>query len=175
MAVQPPPSALLNSKDVEGSTQTNDCTLPLDRRSSIPPSPRGWSWRGDTLFKIWAVIWGGAKLGGCQKEWFSKRVVLREFPRNENRNEGTFGCSPGTKTGTSLNEGTFACSPGPKTGTRAHSPKPLFYENALLSPSEKRMGEENVPENALSRKFLDPFKELLVCSVVDFCTGKTEH
>ena len=37
------------------------------------------------------------------------------FPRNENRNEGTFACSPGTK-----------------TGTRAHSPKPPFYENALL-------------------------------------------
>ena len=34
------------------------------------------------------------------------------FPRNENRNEGTFGCSPRTK---NRNEGTFACSPGTKT------------------------------------------------------------
>ena len=48
------------------------------------------------------------------KGWFPKRVVLadvpperkpergyiRMFPRNENRNEGTFGCSPRTKTGT---------------------------------------------------------------------------
>ena len=42
------------------------------------------------------------------------------FPRNENRNEGTFACSPGTK-----------------TGTRAHSPKPPFCETALLSPSER--------------------------------------
>ena len=28
------------------------------------------------------------------------------------------------------------CSPGTKTGTRAHSPKPAFYEAALLSPSD---------------------------------------
>ena len=67
---------------------------------------------------------------GLTKGWFSKRVVLAnvplerkpgtrvhsEVPRNENRNEGTFACSPGTK-----------------TGTRAHSPKPPFYETALLS------------------------------------------
>ena len=42
------------------------------------------------------------------------------FPQNENRNEGTFACSPGTK-----------------TGTRVHSPKPPFYETALVSPNEK--------------------------------------
>ena len=29
-----------------------------------------------------------------------ERGYIRMFPRNENRNEGTFGCSPGTKTGT---------------------------------------------------------------------------
>ena len=29
-------------------------------------------------------------------------------------------------------EGTFGCSPAPRTGTRAHSPKPPFYETALL-------------------------------------------
>ena len=28
------------------------------------------------------------------------------------------------------------CSPGTKTGTRVRSPKPPFYETALLSPSE---------------------------------------
>ena len=55
------------------------------------------------------------------------------FARNENRNEGTFVCSPGTK---GWNEGTFACSPRTKTGTRAHSPKPPSYETALLSPSD---------------------------------------
>ena len=37
-------------------------------------------------------------------------------------------------------------------------------------------GEENVPENAPSRKILDPSKRAsVVCSVVDFCTGKTEQ
>ena len=39
----------------------------------------------------------------------------------------------------------------------------------------KPWGEENVPEKGLSRKCLDPPKELMVCSVEDFCTGKTEH
>ena len=39
-----------------------------------------------------------------------KRGYIRMFPRNENRNEGTFACSPGTK-----------------TGTRARSPKQPFY------------------------------------------------
>ena len=32
------------------------------------------------------------------------------------------------------------CSPGTKTGTRARSPKPPFYETALLSPSEPLFG-----------------------------------
>ena len=38
------------------------------------------------------------------------------FPRNENRNEGTFACSPRTA-----------------TGTRVHLPKPPFYETARLA------------------------------------------
>ena len=56
----------------------------------------------------------GPRSGLLTKGWFSKRVVLadvpperkpergyiRMFPQNENRNEGTFGCSPGTKTRT---------------------------------------------------------------------------
>ena len=50
-----------------------------------------------------------------------ERGYVRMFPRNENRNEGTFACSPGTK-----------------TGKRVHSPKPPFYETALLSPGELR-------------------------------------
>ena len=48
-----------------------------------------------------------------------ERGYIRMFTRNENRNEGTFACSPGTK-----------------SGTRAHSPKPPLYETTLLSPSE---------------------------------------
>ena len=36
-----------------------------------------------------------------------------------------------------LQKGGFGgCSPGTKTGTRVRSPKPPFYETALLSPSE---------------------------------------
>ena len=46
-----------------------------------------------------------------------ERGYVRMFPRNENRNEGTFACS---------------------AGTRVHSPKPPFYETALLSPSDLR-------------------------------------
>ena len=34
------------------------------------------------------------------KGWFPKGWFWRMFPRNENRNEGTFACSPGQKTGT---------------------------------------------------------------------------
>ena len=65
-----------------------------------------------------------------KKGWFwrmlprnknSQRGYIRMFPRNENRNEGTFACSPGTR-----------------TGTRVRSPKPRFYETALLSPSEPK-------------------------------------
>ena len=41
------------------------------------------------------ALFGGWQLGGFPKGWFR-----RMFPRNENRNEGTFGCSTGTKTGT---------------------------------------------------------------------------
>ena len=44
---------------------------------------------------------------------------------------------------------------------------------AVIWGGAKRMGEEeNVPEND---NFWTPPKELLVCSVVDFCTGKTKH
>ena len=39
----------------------------------------------------------------------------------------------------------------------------------------KRMGEEDVPEKRSPENFGPLQKELLVCSVVDFCTGKTEH
>ena len=85
------------------------------------------------------------------------------LPWNENRNEGTFGCSPGTKTGTKVrldvpperkpeqgyvhmfprnenrNEGTFACSPGtkPERGyIRQNHPftKPPFLANPGTTP-----------------------------------------
>ena len=47
-----------------------------------------------------------------------ERGHIRILPRNENWNEGTSACSPGTK-----------------TGTRVHSPKPHFHETALYLPA----------------------------------------
>ena len=74
------------------------------------------------------------KIGGWQKGGFQKggladvpperkpeRGYIRMFSQNENRNEGMFACSPRTK-----------------TGTRVHSPKPPFYETALLSHNERK-------------------------------------
>ena len=55
------------------------------------------------------------------------------FPRNENRNEGTFACSPRNETGTGVRS---HVPPGTKIGTRVHSAKPPFYETAILSPSD---------------------------------------
>ena len=37
---------------------------------------------------------------GLTRGWFPKGWLWRIFPRNETRNKVTFGCSPGTKTGT---------------------------------------------------------------------------
>ena len=53
-------------------------------------------------------------LADVPQERKPERVYIRMFLRNENRNEGT-----------------FACSPGMKTGPRARSPKPPFDETAL--------------------------------------------
>ena len=66
------------------------------------------------------VVFQKGGFGGCSPGK-PERGYIRMFPRNENRNEGTFACSPGTK-----------------TGTRVRSPKPPFYETALVSPSDKR-------------------------------------
>ena len=46
--------------------------------------------------------------------------------------------------------------------------------------SSRVWGEENIPKRTPSQKLPEPsfrtlFKELLVCSVVDFCTGKIEQ
>ena len=74
----------------------------------------------------------------------------RDTCRNENRNEGTFAKTTLHETALlspndpfwGFAKGWFpkgwfgGCSPGTKTGTRVRSPKPPFYETALLSPSE---------------------------------------
>ena len=74
---------------------------------------------------------GVHKKCGFPKGWF-----WRMFRRAKNRNEGTFEF-PMFPRNENRNEGAFACSPRTKTGTRAHSPKPPFYETALLSPLNK--------------------------------------
>ena len=51
------------------------------------------------LYDFWSGVF---QKGAFPKGWF-----WRMFPRNENQNEGTFGWSPGTKTGTRSYEGTF--------------------------------------------------------------------
>ena len=94
-----------------------------------------------------SIVHAQSIMSGVDKRVVSKRVVLadvpperkpeqeyiRMFPRSENRNEGTFGCSPGNE---NRNEGTFAhFLRTMKTGTRVRSPKPPFYKTALLSPN----------------------------------------
>ena len=54
------------------------------------------------------------------------------FPRNGNRNEGTFGYSPGTKTGTRVRSHV----PPERKPERGHVRQPHFSETALLSPSD---------------------------------------
>ena len=57
------------------------------------------------------------------------------FPRNENQNGSTFGCSPGTRTGPRVRS---HVPPERKPERKPeHSPKPPFYETALLSRSEQ--------------------------------------
>ena len=70
---------------------------------------------------------------GFTEGWFSKRVVLADVPSERKPERGYIQMCPQNQ---NRNEGTFACSPGTKTGTRAHSPKPPFYETALLSPGD---------------------------------------
>ena len=71
---------------------------------------------------------------GVDKRVVSRRVVLADVPPEQKPERGYIRMFPWNE---NRNVGTFACSPGTKTGTRAHSPKPPFYETALLSPSNR--------------------------------------
>ena len=64
------------------------------------------------------VVFQRVVLADLPPERKPERGYIRMFPQNENRNEGTFACSPRTK-----------------TGTRVHSPNPPFHATALLSPN----------------------------------------
>ena len=63
----------------------------------------------------------------------SKRVVLADVPPERKPERGYVQMFPRNEI---RNGGTFACSLGTKTRTRVRSPKPPFYETALLSPGE---------------------------------------
>ena len=72
---------------------------------------------------------------GLTNRWLSKRVVFADVPPERKPERGYIrNDSPERKP--DRNEGTFGCSPGTKTGTRLHSPKPPFHEIALLSPGD---------------------------------------
>ena len=74
------------------------------------------------------------KVWGLTKGWFSKRVVLADVPPERKPERGYIWMLPRNEI---RNEGTVACSPGTKPGARVRSPKPPFYETALLSPSQR--------------------------------------
>ena len=69
-----------------------------------------------------------AHFPGVDKRWF-----WRMFPRNENRNEGTFGCSPGTKTGTRVRSHVLL---GRKPERGYIRQKTTLLRNRSLSPSD---------------------------------------
>ena len=89
-----------------------------------------------------------APIRGFAKGWFPKGWFWRMFPRNENRNEGTFAkttlletalLSPsdlfgGFQKGGFQKGGFGGCSPGTKTGTRVRSPKPPFTKPPFYLP-----------------------------------------
>ena len=67
------------------------------------------------------VVFQKGGFGGCSSGTKSGTRVPSDVPRNENRNKGTFACSPGMK---NRNEGSLS--------------KTTFYETGLLSPLEKK-------------------------------------
>ena len=104
--------------------------------------------KSETILLCNRYVCAIGKLSGVDKMMFSKKVVLAagtktgtrvhsDVPRNENRNEGTFACSPRTK-----------------TATRVRSPQPPFYETILLSPSEISSQTIHVCNWHVHRKYL---------------------
>ena len=80
------------------------------------------------------------EISGVDNRVVSKRVVLEDVPPEGKQEQGYLRMFPGAN---NRNKGAFACSPGTKTGTRVRSPKPPFYETALLSTSENRYNVAN--------------------------------
>ena len=71
------------------------------------------------------------EISGVAIRVVSKRVVLADVPPERKQERGYIRMFPRNE---KRNEGTFACSSGTKTGTRARSPKPPFYETDLYLP-----------------------------------------
>ena len=109
-------------------------------------------------FNIGSRTSARTKIRAPQKSGVRRRVVSKRggfggcSPRNKNRNEGTFAKTTLLRNRPFISQmslfgvdkrvvskrgGFGGCSPGTKAGTRVRSPKPPFYETALLSPSEK--------------------------------------
>ena len=125
------PGLLDPLRQIDSKRPDHRTLLAGDAEKNADNQCEGWlrqAWlRAQSQFQEQGISFGGTQkgdfqkggLGGCSPERKPERGYVRMFPRNKNRNGGTFGCSPGTK-----------------TGTRVHSPKPPFYETALLSPGD---------------------------------------
>ena len=105
-----------------------------------------------------SALWSNLSLGSsvqCSpiskhaKRVVSKRVVLADVPPERKSERGYIRILAQNE---NRNEGTFACSPRTKTGMRVRSPKPPFYKTALLSPSDYYDMIEFVPEEELTGK-----------------------
>ena len=131
-------------------TQAESARLPSSHCFWKPPELHSCI-NGQQTEHMWKQdMWKLTTFRGFAKGWFPKGWFRRMFPRNENRNEGTFAKTTLLETALlspndpfwcwqkgGFQKGGFGgCSPGTKTGTRVRSPKPPFYETALLSPSE---------------------------------------
>ena len=68
---------------------------------------------------------------GVDNRVVSKRVVLADVPLERKPERGYIRMFPRNE---NWNEGTFACSPGTKTRTRARSPKPPFTKPPFYLP-----------------------------------------
>ena len=82
------------SQKISGDGKPNSYSCPL-LWSNRPQSPKDLfqTTGGKSLHQL-------THIGVHVRVVFQKGWFWRMFARNENRNEGTFGCSPGTKTGT---------------------------------------------------------------------------
>ena len=76
---------------------------------------------------------GFVRVGGSQKGGFQKGGFGGCSPGTNKTEQGYIQMFPGTKNGTRVHLDV----PWDHTGTRAHSPKPPFYETALLFPLDR--------------------------------------